>query len=76
MSIVSGFKGLPRIIQILLLLIPGVNEITEILVRLSAALHGKAAAQILVLILCFPFGIIIGWVDLIWCLLYKRLILI
>ncbi len=77
MAIVDSFKKLPRLVQILLLLIPGVNWITEVLVRGSAALHGKAVQQIVVLILAIiPItGMILGWADLIWCLLYKRLIL-
>lgn len=77
MSIVSGFKGLPRIVQIILLLIPGVNWWTEILVRGSAACHGKAAAQIFILILAIipVTGMILGWVDLFSCLFCKKLIL-
>ena len=77
MSIVSGFKSLPRLVQILLLLIPGINWWTEILVRGSAFLHGKATEQVIVLILAIiPItGIILGYVDLVWCLLYKKLIL-
>lgn len=46
MSALSGFNKLPRLIQIILLLIPGVNWITEVIVRVSAALHGKAGKQI------------------------------
>ena len=75
MSIYSGFNNLPRVVQVILLLVPGVNCITEILVRASAAIHGKALAQILVLILSIPFGIIIGWVDVVWCICFKRLVL-
>ena len=76
MSIVSGFKSLPRVVQIILLLIPGVNWVTEVVVRISAAMHGKAGSQIIVLIFAFFAGFLLGWIDLIWCLLYKRLILI
>ena len=47
----SEFKKLPRIVQILLLLIPGLGWITEIVVRLSAFLNGKATNQIIALIL-------------------------
>ncbi len=76
MSIVSSFKSLPRLVQIILLLIPGVNWITEICVRVSAALHGKGIEQVIILILAIlPTGVILGWVDLIWCLVFKRLIL-
>lgn len=56
MSFVSGFKSLPRLVQIILLLIPGVNWITEVLVRGSAFLHGKATEQVIVLILAIIPG--------------------
>lgn len=76
MSAVSGFKSLPRLIQIILLLIPGVNWVTEIVVRVSAALHGKAFAQVIFVILAIlPTGIILGWLDLFSCLFRKKLIL-
>ena len=77
MSFVSGFKSLPRLVQIILLLIPGVNWITEVLVRGSAFLHGKATEQVIVLILAIipVTGVLLGWVDLFSCLLQKKLIL-
>lgn len=76
MSINSGFKSLPRLVQIILLLIPGVNWFTEILVRGSAALHGKATLQVIVLIFSIlPTGVLLGWIDLFSCLLFKKLIL-
>ncbi len=53
MSALKGFNSLPRLVQIILLLIPGINWLTEIIVRVSAALHGKAGKQILVLIFAF-----------------------
>lgn len=73
-SINSSFQKLPRLIQALLLLIPVVNWITEIVVRLSAFIHGKGTNQIIALILAIiiPF---FGWIDLVWVLLYKKLIL-
>ena len=70
----SEFKKLPRIVQILLLLIPGLGWITEIVVRLSAFLNGKATNQIIALILAI-FIPVFSWVDLIWVLLFKKLIL-
>lgn len=45
MSALKGFNSLPRLVQIILLLIPGINWLTEIIVRVSAALHGKAGKQ-------------------------------
>ena len=76
MSVVSSFKKLPRLIQILLLLIPGVNWLTEIVVRVSAFLHGKGLEQIIVLIFAIlPTGVLLGWIDLFSCLFCKKLIL-
>ena len=68
------FKKLPRLVQILLLLIPGIGWITEIVVRLSAFLNGKATNQIIALILAI-FIPIFSWIDLIWVILFKKLIL-
>lgn len=67
------FNSLPRLIQIILLLIPGVNEVTELIVRWSCALEKPSLIHILIAILMIPFGIPFGWVDLIWCLLFKHL---
>ena len=75
-TIVQGFKSLPRLIQIILLLIPGVNWITEIVVRVSAAMHGKGFQQVIVLIFAIlPTGVLLGWIDLFSCLFCKKLIL-
>ena len=68
------FNGLPRLVQIILLLIPGFNWVVEIIVRVSAVIEKTNTGNILGLI----FGIIIpvfGWLDLIWCLLFHHLIL-
>lgn len=77
MSILNSFNKLPRLVQIILLLIPGVNWITEVLVRVSACMHGKAGKQLIVLILAIipVTGVLLGWADLISCLIQKRLIL-
>ncbi len=74
-SLNNAFKSLPRLVQLLLLIIPGVGWITEIVVRLSAFIHGKAMNQLIILILSIPFGIIIQYVDFVWVLFYKKLIL-
>ena len=70
----SEFKKLPRLVQILLILIPGIGWITEIVVRLSAFLNGKATNQIIALVLAI-FIPIFSWIDLIWVILFKKLIL-
>jgi hypothetical protein len=68
------FNSLPRLVQILLLLIPGVNWVVEIVVRWSAALTHKDVGHILVALLVTIFGVVVGWLDVIWCLLFKHLV--
>ena len=67
------FQQLPRLVQFLLLLIPVVNWVTEIVVRVSAVFEKADLRNILGLILALVFGLILGWVDLVWVLLFKRL---
>ena len=69
------FQKLPRLVQFLLLLIPGVNWLTEIIVRVSAAINKPDTRNIIGLILAIFVGFVFGWVDLVWCLLFKHLIL-
>ncbi|MBQ9266132.1 MAG: hypothetical protein IJ186_03605 [Bacilli bacterium] len=71
----KAFQKLPRLVQFLLLLIPGVNWITEIVVRVSAVIEKADGRNILGLILAIFVGFVFGWVDLIWVLLFKHLIL-
>ncbi len=72
---INTFKKLPKILQIILLLIPGVNEITELIVRWVHFVEKPTAMRVLVAILCFPFGVLIGWIDLVVLLLNGSLIL-
>ncbi len=70
----SWFNKQSRIIQILLLLIPGVGWITEIIVRVTGVIEKPTLENILGVI----FGIIIpvfSWIDLIWVLLFNHLLL-
>ena len=67
------FQKLPRLYQVLLLLIPVVNWITEIVVRVSACLEKPNLFNVLGAVLALVFGLIVGWLDLIWVLLFKRL---
>lgn len=70
------FNSQSRLVQIILLLIPGVNWITEIVVRVSAVLETKSEKNLLGLILgVLPTGNFLGWVDLVWVLVYNHLFL-
>ena len=68
------FNPQSRLVQLILLLIPVVNWIVEIFVRVTAVLEKPNLGNILGLI----FGIIIpifGWIDLVWVLLFNHLLL-
>ena len=68
------FNKQSRLAQIILLLIPFVNWIVEILVRWSAFLKTKNVITLISAIVVTFFGVFIGWLDCIWCLLFKHLI--
>ena len=69
------FEKQSRIVQILLLIIPGVNWVVEILVRWSHALRkGSLFKYLIAILVTITSGIVFGWVDVVWCLLFKRLI--
>jgi uncharacterized membrane protein len=69
------FNGLPRLVQIILLLIPGVNWVVEIIVRVSAVVEKTTVGNILGLIFGLFIPVINGWIDLIWCLLFHHMLL-
>lgn len=74
-GIVASFNGLPRLVQFLLLLIPGVNWITEIVVRFAKFAEHGSVLNLVIAILVVIFGVVWGWVDMVWVLLFKHLIL-
>lgn len=69
----TWFNKQSRLVQILLLLIPFVNWVTEICVRWSSWLKSKSIISLLVAILVTFFGVFWGWVDIVWCLLFNHL---
>ena len=52
------FEDLPRLIQLILLLIPGVNWVTEVLVRWSHALRTEGLIKYVMAIVVTLFGIV------------------
>lgn len=69
------FNKQNRVIQIILLFIPFVNWVCELGVRWDLALRKKDLVHILVAILCTFGGLIVGWLDAVWCLLFHHMIL-
>ena len=72
----TWFNKQSRLVQLLLLLIPGVNWITEIVVRWSTFLKKGGLLRLIICILVtIPAGIAYAWVDFVWVLLFKKLCL-
>ena len=69
------FNSQSRLIQVILLLIPVVNWVVEILVRWSKFFKEKGLISLIIAIVVTFFGLFVGWLDLIWCLLFKHLFL-
>lgn len=72
----AWFHKQNKIVQVILLLIPVINWIAEILVRWSAYLKKGGILRLLVcIIVTIPAGVVIGWLDAIWTLIFNKLIL-
>ena len=70
------FEKQSRLVQIILLAIPGVNWFVEATVRWSHALRKDDTIKyVIAVIVTLPLGLIVGWLDMLWCLLFNRLIL-
>ncbi len=69
------FNKQSRLIQIILLLIPGVNWVVEIFVRVTAFLEKPNLKHLIGLVFGVFIPVIYGWVDLIWILLFNHLFL-
>ncbi len=63
-----------KLVQILLLIIPGVNWIIEILVRWSAFFTRPRLLTLVFAILATVGNVIFGWIDLVWLLLFNHLL--
>ncbi len=76
MNFDKAFKKLSRLVQFILLIIPGVSFVTGLLVRLSAVLRKANLVNVLGLILMFISGGLLGILDVICILLTKNLFLL
>ena len=72
----TWFNKQSRLVQLLLLLIPFVNWITELVVRWGTFLKkGGLLRLVICIIVTVGGGFIFGWLDFIWVLLFKKLFL-
>lgn len=76
MNFDKWFHSQNKLIQVILLLIPVVNWIVEILVRWSAFSRKHGVIRLIIcIIVTIPSGVVIGWLDAIWTLLFNKLLL-
>ena len=70
----TWFNKQSRLVQVILLLIPVVNWITEIVVRWSTFIKKPGVIRLIVCLVVTFAGIIIGWLDVIWVLITKHML--
>ena len=72
----TWFNKQSRLVQLLLLLIPGINWLTELLVRWGTWMKKGGLIRLIVcVIVTVGGGFIFGWLDFVWVLLFKKLFL-
>ena len=71
----TWFNKQSRLVQLLLLLIPFVNWVTEVVVRWSTWSKKGGLLRLIICVVVTFFGAFVGWLDFIWVLLFKQLFL-
>ena len=69
------FEKQSKLVQIILLFIPFVNWVVEVFVRWDHALRTKSLLKVIIALIVTFGGLVIGWLDAIWCLLFGHLLL-
>ena len=71
----TWFNKQSRLIQLILLLIPVVNWIVEIYVRWTTWSKKGGLIRLIICVLTLFCGMIFGWIDFVWVLLFGKLFL-
>ena len=71
----TWFNKQSRLVQLLLLIIPFVNWVTEVVVRWSTWSKKGGLLRLIICVVVTFFGAFVGWLDFIWVLLFKKLFL-
>lgn len=73
---VKWLKKSSLLLKVILFGIPFINYITEFVLRLCLLLEKPNLKNVLVFILCLVGGgVILGWIDLAWSILFNKFIL-
>jgi len=68
------FKSLPRLVQIILLVIPVINWVVELIIRACQLIKKPNLVTVVMFIVSFVAGLVLGWVDLVWLLVNNHLV--
>ena len=71
----TWFNKQSRLVQLLLLIIPVINWITEVVVRWSTWSKKGGLLRLVICIVVTFGGVFIGWLDFVWVHLFKKLLL-
>lgn len=71
----TWFNKQSRLVQLLLLIIPFVNWLTEVIVRWSTWSKKGGLLRLIICLVVTIFGAFVGWIDFVWVLLFKKLFL-
>ena len=69
------FYELPKWAQVILLLIPGVNWVMEVVIRVLLLIEKQCPENIVGMVVATFLGIPLGWVDIIFLVTTKELVL-
>lgn len=76
MTVDKWFDSQDRLVKVLLLIIPFVNWIIEIFVRISAILRNPSQLNLIGLIVYIIGGWILGFIDLIFVIIQDKMLFI
>ena len=63
-----------KLIQVILLFVPVLNWILELAIRWNSYFKKGGIIRLVCSILCIPGGVLFGWVDVVWLLLFDHLL--
>ena len=69
------FEKQSKLVHIFLLFFKFVNWVVEVLVRWDHALRTKSLLKVIIALIVTFGGLVIGWLDAIWWLLFGHLLL-
>ena len=67
-------KKQSKVVQILLLVIPPINWVVELVMRWQQFLAKNTAPRLVLAILAWPLGAVLGWIDAVLLLLDGKLL--